>query len=62
MAAKNLEMKTIKPLAAGLLVLAVFALSGGTAQAAADTWTGAVSANWSDHNWTGGNNPPQTGD
>jgi autotransporter-associated beta strand protein len=55
-------MKTIKLLVAGLLVMAVFALSGGTAQAAADTWTGAASANWSDHNWTGGNNPPQTGD
>ena len=37
------------------------ALSGINAQAA-DTWTGANSANWNASNWTGGNNPPQSGD
>ena len=55
-------MKRIKSLAALLLVLAVITLCGRTVQAASDTWTGASSANWNDHNWTGGNNPPQTGD
>jgi len=45
----------------GLFVTAAFTLLGATARAA-DTWTGTTSANWSENNWTGGNNPPQSGD
>jgi len=30
--------------------------------AATDTWTGATSSNWTDSNWSGSNNPPQSGD
>jgi autotransporter-associated beta strand protein len=30
--------------------------------AATDTWSGATDNLWGDLNWTGGNNPPQTGD
>ena len=32
------------------------------AAAAVDTWTGATDTNWLDSNWTGGNNPPISGD
>ena len=32
------------------------------ALAANDQWTGASSVNWGDSNWTGGNNPPVSGD
>jgi autotransporter-associated beta strand protein len=31
-------------------------------RAANDIWTGGVSANWADLNWTAGNNPPLDGD
>ena len=58
---KNLNRKLINSLATGLLVMAGLALSGPAASAA-DTWTGAASANWADSNWTGGNNPPVGGD
>jgi fibronectin-binding autotransporter adhesin len=34
----------------------------GVARAATDTWVGNTSANWGDLNWTGGNNPPASGD
>jgi autotransporter-associated beta strand protein len=65
----NLWVKSLKPLkmpkmplAASFLVLAMLALLGATARGASDTWTGATSANWSQSNWTGGYNPPVTGD
>ncbi|HTR40411.1 MAG TPA: autotransporter-associated beta strand repeat-containing protein [Pseudomonadales bacterium] len=47
--------------AAGLLAALLVSVNG-TARAALDTWTGAASANWADSNWTGGNNPPGSGD
>jgi len=43
-------------------VTGLFSRLSGTAQAASDTWTGATSANWSASNWSGGNNPPSSGD
>jgi len=58
---KTLNRKLTNSLAAGLLVTAGLALSGPDASAA-DTWTGATSANWADSNWSGGNNPPVGGD
>ena len=45
------------------LVCVSFAvLSGNSDAASTDTWTGTTDANWADSNWTGGNNPPATGD
>jgi len=55
------KLKLIKRLAALMLGMAGLALSDINAQAA-DTWTGATSASWNASNWTGGNNPPQSGD
>jgi autotransporter-associated beta strand protein len=58
---KTINTKTMKSMATGLLVV-TFALFCANVQAASDTWTGANSANWSGSNWTGGNNPPSSGD
>jgi autotransporter-associated beta strand protein len=58
---KTIKTKTIRTVTGALIV--AFALLGRNAQAqASDTWTGTTSANWGDSNWTGGNNPPSSGD
>ena len=46
------------------LAIAAFGASFACRQALAanDLWVGNTSANWADANWSGGNNPPVTGD
>jgi fibronectin-binding autotransporter adhesin len=59
-AANRARARRLLALAAAAGVYGTLAAQG--ARAATDTWTGSVSQNWGDSNWTGGNDPPQTGD
>jgi autotransporter-associated beta strand protein len=60
-AANRCSQSIRRALAAAALSTAAL-LSGGNAMAATDTWSGATDAYWANSNWTGGNNPPVTGD
>ena len=50
------------PLGKILLALCPLFLLASASEAATDSWTGAASSSWNGLNWTGGNNPPTTGD
>src|SRR5580700_6471547 len=45
-----------------LAALLPFAVTRASAQNGVDTWVGNTSVNWADHNWSGANNPPASGD
>ena len=56
-------LKPLRPTPFILIAASVILFHQSSSRAATDTWTGNVSANWSDPgNWTGGNSPPLAGD
>ena len=53
---------TSTPVGRTFLAFGAALLLCASAQAATDSWTGATNVNWNASNWSGGNNPPQSGD